>query len=160
MGKEVKGQAKVGVAVEKLWKALAVEPSSVLPRAVPNLIKSVEVLEGDGGLDTIMIFHFGPDLPPSMAYQKEKIVEYNEAERQIGLEVIEGGRLVHGFNSYTTFFKLAGIGDGETLVDITVQYEKEGGEEVEEAALPSKTIESTLLFLKYLEEYILKKSGD
>ncbi|KAG9452736.1 hypothetical protein H6P81_005640 [Aristolochia fimbriata] len=155
--KEVKGEAKVSVAVEALWKALAVEHASVLPKAVPNLVKTVDVLEGDGGLGTILIFLFAPELAWRTAYQKEKIVEYDEEKREIGLEVIEGGRLDHGFNSYTTYFKLAASGEAETLVAIRVEYEKEGEEEEEEASLPSKTIESTLTFLKHLEEYLLKQ---
>lgn len=60
---EARGQAKVGVGVEVLWRALSKDLRFVLPKVAPNLVRDVELLEGDGGLGTIMRFHFGPGKP-------------------------------------------------------------------------------------------------
>ena len=55
---ELKTQAKVGVGLDALWKALTKELRFVVPKVIPNLVKDVEVIEGDGGLGTLLIFNF------------------------------------------------------------------------------------------------------
>ncbi|XXG59717.1 hypothetical protein AAC387_Pa04g1751 [Persea americana] len=151
---EARGQAKVGVGVEVLWRALSKDLRFVLPKVAPNLVRDVELLEGDGGLGTIMRFHFGPDVS-HMTQQKERIVELDESQLRIGLQVIEGGHLNLGFTSYGTFFKLTGTGDIETLVDFKVRFDAV----TEDESLPAKTASSTLAFIKHLEDYLLKTSA-
>lgn len=58
MMKEVKSQAKVGVSVESLWKALALDMRFIIPSVVPNLVKEVQIIEGDGSLGTVLLFNF------------------------------------------------------------------------------------------------------
>ncbi|KAL5976320.1 hypothetical protein ACLOJK_020651 [Asimina triloba] len=108
MVKEARAQAKVEVGVEKLWRALAKDLRHILPKVAPNLVTEAELLEGDGGLGTIFLFRFGPDVP-NMTYQKEQIAELDESQRRIGLQVLEGGHLNLGFTSYGTFFKLKAL---------------------------------------------------
>ncbi|KAF8370158.1 hypothetical protein HHK36_031789 [Tetracentron sinense] len=151
MRKEAKAQAKVGVGVEVLWRVLAKDMKLILPKIVPNLVREVEVLEGDGGLGTIMLFNFGSDIS-HMTYQKEKIAEFDESKHLIALQVIEGGHLDLGFASYQTCLQLTEIGEKETLIDITVAYDIE----TEDTSLPSKTTNSTLFLIKCLENYLLK----
>lgn len=55
-----------------------------------------------------------------MSYQKEKIVELDESVHKISLQVVEGGHLNLGFNSYKTTFQLNSIGEKETSVEIIV----------------------------------------
>lgn len=63
MAMEARSQAKVVVGVEVLWKALSQDLMFVLPKVAPNLVREVEILEGDGGLATVMLVHFGPGKP-------------------------------------------------------------------------------------------------
>jgi hypothetical protein len=56
---EVETQAKVGIALEALWSALTKELRFVAQKAIPNLIKEVELIEGDGGLGSLLLFKFG-----------------------------------------------------------------------------------------------------
>lgn len=88
----------------------------------------------------------------NIIYQKEKIVELDESVHTIGLQVIEGGHLNHGFSSYKTSFQLTAIDqDHETLVSFTVTYEYE----VEDTTMPSKSTQAALAFIKNLESYLL-----
>lgn len=57
--KEEKSQTKVRVGIEALWRALAKEINFVLPKTIPNLVRNVEVIEGDGGFGTVYLINFG-----------------------------------------------------------------------------------------------------
>lgn len=59
MKKEVKSQTKVCVGVGALRKALAKVVRFVIPIIIPNLVKQVQVIEGDGGPGTVLLFNFG-----------------------------------------------------------------------------------------------------
>ncbi|KAM3744523.1 hypothetical protein ACB098_06G058700 [Castanea mollissima] len=147
MIEELKTQAKVGVGLNALWKALTKELRFVVPKVLPNIVKNVELIEGDGGLGTLLLFKFF-----SGAYQKEEIVELDESLHRIALKVLEGRHLNKGFAFYKTTFQLTAIAEQETLVDVTVSSE---AETYQESTMPLKTIEATLEFLKCLETYIM-----
>ncbi|KAL7602234.1 hypothetical protein Lser_V15G21088 [Lactuca serriola] len=85
------------------------------------MVREVEMLEGDGGLGSILLFKFFPHVP-KLNFQKEKIVEY-EVTASDRLEILEGGHLDHGFTRYTNVFKLTAIGEAETLIDFKVLYD-------------------------------------
>lgn len=73
-------------------------------------------------------------------------MELDESEHKISIQVVEGGHLNLGFNSYTTTFQLNAIGERETSVDIMVAYESE----VEKTTIASKTTATALAFIKWL----------
>ncbi|KAF6134420.1 hypothetical protein GIB67_012360 [Kingdonia uniflora] len=139
MKKELKAQTKVGVGIETLWKALVKDLRSVLPKVVPNLVRNIKLLEGDD--------------VKSMTYQKEKIVELDEAHHRFGIQVIEGGHLTFGYASYITIFQMTENGETETLVDISVIYETV----TDEAAMPKETTKSALFFITCLEKHLMEK---
>ena len=58
MIEELKPQAKVGVGLNALWKALTKELRFVVPIVLPNIVKDVELIEGDGGLGTLLFNFF------------------------------------------------------------------------------------------------------
>lgn len=91
----------------------------------------------------------------TMRYQKEKIVELDEALHQIGLQVVEGGHLNSGFSSYKTTFQLTAIGEKETQIVVKVVYEIER----EETHMPNETIKSVLAFIQCLENHLLNGSS-
>ncbi|KAI5571637.1 hypothetical protein POPTR_011G127800v4 [Populus trichocarpa] len=150
MIKEVKTQVNVGVAVDVLWKALTKDLKDILPKMMPNLVKDADMLEGDGGLGTIYLFNFGPGIK-TVTYQKERVSEFDESVHRIGLEVIEGGHLDHGFSHHKATFQLTSTGEQETLIDVTISYESA----TEEDIMPPNTPSSTLLFIKNLENYLV-----
>ncbi|XP_027165676.1 phytohormone-binding protein-like [Coffea eugenioides] len=154
MMKEVKSQMKVGVAIEVLWRKYAKEISFVLPKLAPNLVRSIEVIEGDGGLGTVYLINLGSE-KSSLGYQKEKVTVFNESLHQIGMQVIEGGHLNHGFTSYTTVIQFNAVGESETGVDVKVLYETEA----EETRMPEETAKAILAFIKRLEDYLLKQGS-
>ncbi|PRQ31403.1 putative START-like domain-containing protein [Rosa chinensis] len=89
-------------------------------------------------------------------YQKEKInVELDESVHKIGLQVIEGGHLNHGFSSYKRSFQLTAIQEQEILVSFTVTYESE----VEDTTMPSRSTQAAVAFIRSLESYLLRAAA-
>ncbi|KAI3673744.1 hypothetical protein L6452_39872 [Arctium lappa] len=147
--REDTAQVTVPIPIRVLWKAMAIDIRQTATDVLPDIVEDVELLEGDGGLDTILVFKFTPAVPKS-SYQKEKIVEFDESRHQIALEILEGGHLDHGFSSYTTGFKLTAVGETETLIDINVLYETKP----EHIHVPGDTIKATFHYLKCLENHL------
>ncbi|KAJ4845239.1 hypothetical protein Tsubulata_003851 [Turnera subulata] len=153
MKKEVKAaNVTVGVGLDILWHALSKDLKVMLPKLMPNLVKDAKVIEGDGGLGSIFLFTFGSEVE-AITYQKEKVTDLDESLHRIGLQVIEGGFLeVRKFSHYKTIFQLtAAIGEQETAVDVTVEYESQA----EDDAIPTKTLSASLHFIKCLENHLL-----
>ena len=46
------------VAPERLWKAIVKDSPSLMPRLLPELVSSIVILEGDGGVGTIRQSNF------------------------------------------------------------------------------------------------------
>lgn len=46
------------VAVDRLWKAGILDTHNLMPKIAPDYVKSVEVLEGNGGVGTVKKFNF------------------------------------------------------------------------------------------------------
>ncbi|KAK9080631.1 hypothetical protein SSX86_000389 [Deinandra increscens subsp. villosa] len=141
----------VSVPIKDLWKAMASEMRHIVPHVLPDIVAEVELLEGDGGYGSILLFKFCPDVP-KVTHQLEKIVEYDESVYEIALEILEGGHLDHGFLAYTTAFKLTQISETETLIDIKVLYETKP----EHNHTPGDTIKATFHYINSLEKYMLK----
>ncbi|KAL0448365.1 UNVERIFIED_CONTAM: Major allergen Pru ar 1 [Sesamum latifolium] len=47
------------IPAAKIFKALVLDAHTLIPKIVPQAIKSVEILEGDGGVGTVKLIHFG-----------------------------------------------------------------------------------------------------
>ncbi|KAI3686266.1 hypothetical protein L1987_79940 [Smallanthus sonchifolius] len=148
--KEEIAQVTIYLPIKDLWKAMASDLRHVVPKVLPDIVTEVELLEGDGGYGSMLLFKFCPDIP-KVRYQLEKIVEYDESVYQIALEILEGGHLDHGFSSYTTVFKLTQVSELETLINIKVLYETKP----EHNHIPGDTIKATFRYINSLEKYLL-----
>lgn len=47
------------IPAPKLFKAFILDGDSLIPKILPQAIKSVEIIQGDGGAGTIKVTHFG-----------------------------------------------------------------------------------------------------
>ncbi|XP_057453736.1 phytohormone-binding protein-like [Lotus japonicus] len=156
MTKELNNKVEVCVELETLWQALSKDLTVTLPTVIPNVVKGVQVVEGNGGIGTIFLFTFFSGVSP-VSYQSEKIIVLDEVSHEIGLQVVDGGYLNQGFSYYRTNFQLSAMGEHKTLVKVKISYEYES--DIEESIVPMKTSESALFFLRCLETYLLKLNG-
>ncbi|XP_038904253.1 phytohormone-binding protein CSBP-like [Benincasa hispida] len=160
MVKEVKAQAKVGVGIETLWNALVKDLRFIIPKLMPNTVEKVDLIHGNGGLGSVLLFHLVHD-EMMMRSQKERIVEVDETKHEFGIEVIEGNIWKRGFCSFKTIFKLSSMSEKETLVDFKVVYETElrcdGDEQTHMEEIATST---TLSFFQLLEKFLLDSSNN
>ncbi|OIW08271.1 hypothetical protein TanjilG_21737 [Lupinus angustifolius] len=152
MVKEFSTQAQVSVGLETMWPAIAKDFNDIVPKVIPNIVKDVEMVEGDGGVGTILVFNFFPS-EGRTNYQRERITEFDEVNHEIGLQVIEGGYLNKGLSYYKTTYQLSAIGENQTLVNVKISYDHDS--DIQESIKPMETSESTLFFVRTLEKYLL-----
>ncbi|XP_008226687.1 phytohormone-binding protein-like [Prunus avium] len=151
--KEKKDQKTVGVGVEALWRAMAKDTVTVIPKIMPSIVRSIEVIEGDGGLGSVLLLNLGDHHVESKRKQTEKIVELDDSEYRFALKVLEGPALtLRNFSALTTSFQLSKIGEQETLVDMKVVYETEK----EEANTGDIALQPAISYIQFLEKYVLE----
>ena len=47
------------ISADKMFKAFVLDGDTIIPKALPHAITSVQTLEGDGGVGTIKLTTFG-----------------------------------------------------------------------------------------------------
>ena len=58
MSQLISGKVELQVSAKALWKCLSKDLAILLPKLVPKLISGVEILDGDGGLGSVLIMRF------------------------------------------------------------------------------------------------------
>ncbi|KAM1041550.1 hypothetical protein ACFX2I_030691 [Malus domestica] len=146
-------QITVGVAVEALWKAMALDAVIVIPKIMSSIVRSIDVIEGDGGLGSVLLFNLATYSVESNRVQTEKIVELDESQYRYALQVVKGPALtLRNFSALTSFFQLRKMGEQETLVDMKVEYETEK----EEANSGEIAMQPVTSYIQLLEKYLLE----
>ncbi|KAJ8636643.1 hypothetical protein MRB53_010910 [Persea americana] len=59
------------VAPERLWEAIVKDSPNLMPKLLPELVSSIVILEGDGGVGTIRQSNFTSDSLPTEEVTKE-----------------------------------------------------------------------------------------
>eukprot|EP01018_Ginkgo_biloba_P021978 Gb_15130 [translate_table: standard] len=147
------GQVEIQVPASAVWKTFSKDWVDLFPKLLPNIFSSIQIMEGDGGVGTVVMLKFGPGVHGGIEYQKEKIVEMDEEKRSIALEVLEGGHRELGFSYYKARFEMKETGDHSTAIECTVEYETVQGDPV-----VTHTTESALFVFKAIENYLSSKS--
>ncbi|RWR80043.1 major pollen allergen Bet v 1-F/I [Cinnamomum micranthum f. kanehirae] len=61
---------------ERLWKAIVKDSPNLMPKLLPDLISSIEILEGDGGVGTIRKSNFSPVIEGGLIVKKVKSTSF------------------------------------------------------------------------------------
>ncbi|KAF7850820.1 hypothetical protein BT93_L4980 [Corymbia citriodora subsp. variegata] len=140
------------IAPSRMFKALVVDSHNIIPKIVPGGIKSVEFIEGDGGVGSIKQTNFGESA--HIKYTKHKIdaldvenfyCKYTLIESDIKFDKID-------FIVYEVKFTLA---DGGCLCKMSSDYHVMEGAELKEDDIKQGKDRAMGLF-KTVEEYLLE----
>ncbi|XP_068309825.1 phytohormone-binding protein CSBP-like [Pyrus communis] len=143
-------QITVGVAVEALWKAMALDALNVIPKIMSSIVRSIDGLKE---MVALVPFCSSTYSVESNRVQTEKIVELDESQYRYALQVVEGPALtLRNFSALTSFFQLRKIGEQETLVDMKVEYETDK----EEANTGEIAMQPVTSYIQLLEKYLLE----
>ncbi|GAU43497.1 hypothetical protein TSUD_92080 [Trifolium subterraneum] len=89
---------------------------------MPQSFQKVELIEGDGGVGTILKLTFTPGLPGPAGYS-EKFTKIDHENRIKETEVVEGGYLELGFTLFRVRFEVIEKGEDSSIIKSTIEYE-------------------------------------
>ncbi|WJX44898.1 hypothetical protein P8452_31825 [Trifolium repens] len=115
----------------------------VLEKEMPDKFQKVELIEGDGGVGTILKVIFTPGLPGPTSL-KEKFTKIDTEKRIKEVEVVEGGYLDLGFTLYRIRLEVIEKGVESSIMKTTLEYAVKEEEEVDASLLSIKPLANVM----------------
>ncbi|XP_054817125.1 phytohormone-binding protein CSBP-like [Prosopis cineraria] len=155
MVKSRKTGIEVRVGLEKLWQVMSKpkDLAAISAKLVPEQIIDMQVVEGDGGVGTILLYVPSSISGLSDASYKEKIAELDATRHEIGFEYVEGGFLNRGFSYFKIGAQLCAKGEHRTEVNLKISYESDNDEETTQQLI-QKAESAAFNLLRNLEKYL------
>ncbi|RWR88260.1 major pollen allergen Bet v 1-F/I [Cinnamomum micranthum f. kanehirae] len=120
------------VAPSRLWKAVVKDSHNLMPKLMPDIISSIVVLEGNGGVGTIGQSNFTSGIYASSAkyaaikdfsYWKDRVEAIDDEKRVFRYSVIEGGLIGKKVKSTLFELKFEDGADGGSVCKFKGEYE-------------------------------------
>ncbi|KAM7463117.1 hypothetical protein LguiA_031240 [Lonicera macranthoides] len=140
------------VSAEKLYKAFVLDADNLIPKVVPQAIKSVEILEGDGGAGTIKLVTFGEGSQYKCV--KHRVDGIDKDNLTYSYSIIEGDALGDVVESISYHVKVVPSADGGSVCRNRSIYTTKEGVELSEDEIKTGKEKATGLF-KAVEAYLL-----
>ncbi|KAH7511428.1 hypothetical protein ACOSP7_007239 [Xanthoceras sorbifolium] len=144
---------KSPITIERLWRAAIIDAHNLMPKLLPQIISSIEILEGDGGVGTITKFNF-TDAVEKYRYVKDRVEAMDHENHVFKYSIVEGGILGVKVNSYVAEVSFTSASDGGCLAKLKIEYESLGESLLtEEEAADIKS--GILAMVKAVDGYLL-----
>ncbi|KAL7104886.1 hypothetical protein ACP275_07G009700 [Erythranthe tilingii] len=109
------------IAPKRLFKSFILDADNLILKVLPQAFKSFEIVEGDGGVGTVKIIHFGEG--SQFKYAKHKIDEIDEENCVFKYTILEGDALIAGdLDSISYVIKIEAGPDGGSVCKTTSTY--------------------------------------
>ncbi|TKY72553.1 Pathogenesis-related protein STH-2 [Spatholobus suberectus] len=141
------------VAPSRMFKALITDSRTLLPKLLPQFIKEVKVIQGDGEAGSIEQVNFAEACP--FKYLKHRIDEVDNDNLVCKYTMIEGDALGDKLESIAYEVKFDATSDGGCLCKMTSKYNVIGAYEVKEEELKEGR-ESSVGICKVVEAFLLE----
>ncbi|XP_065859608.1 major allergen Pru ar 1-like [Euphorbia lathyris] len=136
----------------RIFKAVVYNLTDLLTKVMPQVIESVDVIQGDGGVGTIRQINFGEGFP--FKYVKERVEAIDEEKLTYSYTVIEGD-VLKGVEKVQNDIKFEASSDGVgTVMTNQSHYYTIGDHQMNEEEVNNGKEKSMALF-KALEAYLL-----
>ncbi|KAK9068566.1 hypothetical protein SSX86_012681 [Deinandra increscens subsp. villosa] len=148
-------EVEVKVAANKAWEIYGTMKLEEF--AGKHILEKLDVIEGDGGVGTVLKLTFKPG--SGISYYKEKFTMFDNDNMVREAEMIEGGYLDFGFTLYRVRITVKDNATDATgsscVVKITIEYEVK-----EEAAANASlvTMDAYVVLMKFVNEHLLSCS--
>ncbi|KAH7842225.1 hypothetical protein Vadar_002864 [Vaccinium darrowii] len=136
----------------RMFKAFVLDADTLIPKILPQAIKSVETLEGDGGAGTVKLITLGE----GYAYKsvKQRVDAIDKENFTYSYSVIEGDALIGVFESISYHIKIVASPDGGSICKNRSIYRTKADAQVTEEEIKSGKEKATGMF-KAIEAYLL-----
>ncbi|PIN08414.1 hypothetical protein CDL12_19015 [Handroanthus impetiginosus] len=141
------------IAAGRLFKALILESNNLIPKLIPQSIKSVEILQGDGGAGSIEQVNFTES--SHFKYVKHRIDELDKENFVCKYTMIEGDALGGKLESIGYEIKFEPSNGGGCICKMTSKYHALGEHEIKEEEIKAGK-ESAMGIYKVVEAYLLE----
>ncbi|XP_056168018.1 major allergen Pru ar 1-like isoform X1 [Syzygium oleosum] len=139
------------VAPSRMFKALFLD-SHILPKIVPGGIKSVEFIEGDGGVGSIKQTNFGES--SHIKYTKHKINALDVENFYCKYTLIESDIKFEKIDFVVYEVKFVALDNGGCICKMTGEYHSKDSAELKEDGIKQGKDKAMGLY-KTVEEYLL-----
>ncbi|XP_017226233.1 major strawberry allergen Fra a 1-2-like [Daucus carota subsp. sativus] len=141
------------VALSRIFKASILDSHNLIPKLLPQGIKSIEIIQGDGGAGSIKQVNFIDGR--NFSSVKYHIDELNEDKYTYNYTLLEGDALVENLEKITYEVKFESSSSGGTISKVTSKYYTKGDFMLKEEDIKSGK-EKVLMMYKVVEAYLLQ----
>ncbi|XP_050216021.1 major allergen Pru ar 1-like [Mercurialis annua] len=145
-------EVATSVAAAKMFKAFVIDGSTLIPKILPQGIKSIDILEGDGGAGTIKQINFAD--ASHFNYAKERTDAVDKENLTYSYSMIEGDVLAEKLEKITNEIKFEATSDGGCVIKSLSTYYTIGDFELKQEDIKAGKDKSMGLF-KAVEGYLL-----
>uniref|UniRef100_A0A5B7C962 Putative major allergen Pru ar 1 n=1 Tax=Davidia involucrata TaxID=16924 RepID=A0A5B7C962_DAVIN len=140
------------IPAPKMFKAFVLDADTLIPKILPQAIKSVEVIEGDGGPGSIKLVTFGEG--SQFKSLKHKIDGIDKENFTYSYSIIEGDALMGVLESISYEIKIVASPDGGSICKNSSKYHTKGDAQITEEQIKSGKEKASEMF-KAVEAYLL-----
>ncbi|KAF3432411.1 hypothetical protein FNV43_RR27151 [Rhamnella rubrinervis] len=140
------------IAPTRIFKAFLLDSHNLFPKVVPQAIKNIEIISGNGGPGTIKKIHFGDGSP--FKYMVHQINAVDAEKLTYSHAVIEGDALGDVLEKISRDTKVVASSDGGSIVKITSTYYTKGDNEINEEQVKQQNEKASGMF-KAIEAYLV-----
>ncbi|XP_030528175.1 major allergen Pru av 1-like [Rhodamnia argentea] len=136
----------------KMFKAAVLDADNIIPKVLPQAIRSIEVLEGDGGPGTIKLINFGEGSQYKTV--KHKVETLDKENFAYCYSIIEGDPLGTTFEKISYDVKITASPDGGSVCKSTSKYYTIGEVDLPEGKIKAGKEKASAMF-KAIEAYLV-----
>ncbi|KAJ4957785.1 hypothetical protein NE237_024896 [Protea cynaroides] len=112
----------------RIFKAAVLDAHNLLPKILPDKIKSIEV-QGSGGAGSIKQINLAEDGP--FAFIKHRIEELDEANFTVKFSLIEGAVIGEKIEKVVNIVQFVASADGGSIIKVTSEFYTMGEDELQ-----------------------------
>ncbi|XP_074576014.1 norbelladine synthase-like isoform X1 [Curcuma longa] len=116
-------ELEVKLDASELWEVYShLKLGQLVPQLLPDIFEKVELVEGDGGVGTVLLCTLAAGAG-GPRYYKEKFVKIDHENRVKEAVGVEGGLLELGFTYYMIRLEIVEKESGSSIIRSTVEFE-------------------------------------
>ncbi|KAF7849544.1 hypothetical protein BT93_L0647 [Corymbia citriodora subsp. variegata] len=140
------------VAPSRMFMALIIDSHNLIPKIAPQGIKSIEFVEGDGGVGSIKVTNFAEG--GHLKFLKHKIDALDTENMMCKYTLIEGDVIFDKIESVVYEVQFSTSGNGGCVCKMTSEYHTKGDMELKEEDIKQGK-EKAMGLYKVVEEYLM-----